>query len=154
MSKIAAFPGSFDPFTVGHQSIVLRALPLFDKIVIGIGRNTSKDGYFALEKRIAWIQNSFAGNEKVLVEIYDGLTVDFCKRIGAKFILRGLRTSADFEYERAIGQINRAMNPEIENVYLLTLPEHTAISSTIVREIAKHGGDVSQFVPKGMDLSS
>jgi pantetheine-phosphate adenylyltransferase len=153
MDKIAIFPGSFDPFTVGHESIVRRALTMFDKIIIMIGFNSNKDSFFPIEKRLNWINQVFKDNEKVEVRIHEGLTVDFCKEVGAKYILRGIRTSADFEYERAIAQVNKKMHPEIETVFLLTLPEHTPINATIVRDIIFHGGDASMFLPKGLDKS-
>ncbi len=145
--NIAVFPGSFDPFTLGHESIVRRALPLFDKIIIGIGENQNKKHFFPLEKRIFWIKELFKDNPKIEIEAYNSLTVEFCKKKNANFILRGLRTSADFEYERLIGQINKALLWNIETVYLLTLPEHTHISSSMVREIIKFKGDVHKFVP-------
>lgn len=148
--RIALFPGSFDPFTVGHQDIVERALPMFDKIIIAIGYNSDKDGFFDLEKRLAWIQQVFENNSKVEVRSYEGLTVDYCHKVGAQFLLRGLRTAADFEYERAIAQMNKKMYQNIESVFLLTAPEHTPISSTIVRDIIRHGGDASEFLPKGI----
>lgn len=151
MQKIAIFPGSFDPFTIGHESIVKRAVPMFDKIYIMIGYNANKKSFFSIEKRLKWINQVFQDQEKVEVKIHDGLTVDFCKEVGAKYILRGLRTSADFEYERAIAQINKKMHPEIETVFLLTLPEHTPVNATIIRDIVFHGGDASQFLPKGLD---
>ena len=150
--RIALFPGSFDPFTVGHQDIVERALPMFDKIIIAIGYNSEKEGFFKLEDRMTWIKQAFVGNSKIEVTSYEGLTVDYCYKIGAKFLLRGLRTSTDFEYERAIAQMNKKMHPEIESVFLLTSPEHTPISSTIVREIIRHGGDASEFLPKGTEI--
>lgn len=148
MQKTAVFPGSFDPFTVGHESIVNRSIFLFDKIIIAIGYNSNKASYFPVEKREEWIKRIFEGIPNIAVEVYDGLTIDFCRDNNAKYILRGLRTSADFEYERAVGQINKAMLPGVETIYLLTNPEHTAISSTIVREIIRYGGDVSKFVPE------
>ncbi|MGE0020475.1 MAG: pantetheine-phosphate adenylyltransferase [Draconibacterium sp.] len=153
MNRIAIFPGSFDPFHIGHESIVRRALPLFDKIIIMIGYNVNKKSFFDIEKRMKWINQVFDGIEKVEVRIHDGLTVDFCKQVGAAYILRGLRTSADFEYERAIAQINKKMHPEIETVFLLTLPEHTPINATIIRDIVLHGGDASQFLPKNLDMN-
>ena len=153
MEKVAIFPGSFDPFTIGHKSIVTRALPLFEKIIIGIGHNINKEYYFALEKRVEWIKKVFKGNSKVEVKTYRGLTVDFCRQVNARYILRGLRTSSDFEYERAAGQINKAMYPEIETVFLLTMPEHTAINSTTVRDIIRYGGDASLFLPDEMDIN-
>jgi len=148
MDRIAVFPGSFDPFTIGHNSIVDRALPLFDKIIIAIGHNDSKKTFFLLEQRIKWIENIFVNEPKVEVVSYQGLTVNFCKEYNANFILRGLRTSSDFEYERAIAQVNKMMLEEIETVYMLTLPEHTAISSSIVREIIKHKGNAGKLLPK------
>ena len=153
MERVAIFPGSFDPFTIGHESIVCRALPMFDKIIIMIGNNTSKESFFSLSKRQDWIKKVFAGEPKVEVMEHKGLTVDFCKKTGARYILRGLRTSADFEYERAIAQMNKKLYPEIETVFLLTMPEHTPINSSIVRDIIRHGGDASMFLPKSLDLT-
>ncbi|MBS1233915.1 MAG: phosphopantetheine adenylyltransferase [Bacteroidetes bacterium] len=150
--KIALFPGTFDPFTVGHESVVRRALKMFDKIIIAIGFNTSKTAYFPLDKRIAWINKVFADTDRVEVYSFKGLTVDYCKKVGARYILRGLRTSADFEYERAIAQVNKAMYPEIETVFLLTLPQHTPINSIIIREIIRQGGDASQFLPSNYNI--
>ena len=152
MDKIAVFPGSFDPFTLGHESIVMRALPLFDKIIIGIGSNTSKKTFFSAEQRMEMIRELFSGNPKMEVMYYDDLTINFCKRMGAKYMLRGLRTSSDFEYEKVIAQVNQAMLPEVESLFMLTLPEHTAINSSVVREIMRYGGDVTKFVPKGINL--
>lgn len=153
MEKIAIFPGSFDPFTVGHESIVMRALPLFEKIIISIGHNINKEYYFPLEKREEWIKKVFKGNSRVEVKTYRGLTVDFCRKVNARYILRGLRTSSDFEYERAVGQMNKAMYPEIETVFLLTMPQHTAINSTIVRDIIRYGGDASLFLPEDLNIN-
>ncbi len=148
--KTAIFPGSFDPITIGHESIVRRALPLFDEIIIAIGKNTNKTDYFTLEQRMEWIKTVFEKEPKVKVQSYSGLTVDFCKKTGANYILRGVRTSSDFEYERAIGQMNRAMNTNIETVFLLTQPEHSYITSTIVRDVIRHGGDASVFLPENL----
>jgi pantetheine-phosphate adenylyltransferase len=153
MENIALFPGSFDPFTIGHESVVRRALPLFDKIIVAIGYNSAKSGFFPLEKRIKWIEEIFKGEKKIEVQSYEGLTANFCRKVGAKYLLRGLRTAADFEYERAIAQMNNMLDNDIETVFLLTKPEHSPISSTIVREIIRHGGNASQFVPKQIDLS-
>ncbi len=150
--KIAAFPGSFDPFTMGHHSVVTRALPLFDEIVVAIGKNTLKNGFFSIDERIELIEGVYANEPKIKVMAYDGLTVDFCKSIGASFMLRGIRTVSDFEYECAISQMNQLMQPGVETVFLLTTPELTPVNSTIVRDILNYGGDVSQFVPKGMDI--
>ncbi|RIH66885.1 pantetheine-phosphate adenylyltransferase [Mariniphaga sediminis] len=150
--KTAIFPGSFDPFTIGHESIVRRALPMFDKIFIMIGFNANKTSFFPLEKRLKWIKQVFQQEAKIEVSVHEGLTVDFCKEVGAQYILRGLRTSSDFEYERAIAQVNKKMHPEIETVFLLTLPEHTPVNATIIRDIVFHGGDASMFLPAGLDL--
>jgi pantetheine-phosphate adenylyltransferase len=152
MEKIAVFPGSFDPITVGHQSIIERACKMFDKVIVAIGENADKTSYFSIDQRIRWIEKIFANEPKVSVTKYSGLTVDYCKKVNANFILRGLRTSADFEFERSIGQVNKKLFPEIETVFLLTAPEHTAINSSIVREILRHGGDANQFVPEEIDL--
>ena len=147
MERIAVFPGSFDPITKGHESIILRAIPLFDHIIIAIGENSEKKSFFTLERRINWIRAVFNGHPSVSVKSYQGLTVDFCRNMKANFILRGLRTSADFEFERSIGQINKNLDPEIETVFLLTTPEYTALNSSIVRDILRNGGNPSQFVP-------
>ena len=147
MERIAVFPGSFDPITKGHESIILRAIPLFDHIIIAIGENSEKKSFFTLERRVNWIRAVFSGHPSVSVKSYQGLTVDFCRNMNAKFILRGLRTSADFEFERSIGQINKNLDPEIETVFLLTTPEYTALNSSIVRDILRNGGNPSQFVP-------
>jgi pantetheine-phosphate adenylyltransferase len=152
MEKIAIFPGSFDPFTIGHESIVQRAIPLFDKIYIMIGHNANKESFFSIEKRLKWINQVFKNEKSIEVRLHEGLTVDFCKEVGAQYILRGIRTSSDFEYERAIAQINKKMHPEIESVFLLTLPEHTPVNATIIRDIVYHGGDASMFLPKGLDM--
>ena len=148
MQKTALFPGSFDPFTIGHESIVKRALPLFDKIIIAIGYNTTKEGYFSLEDRLKWIKVVFEKENKIEVTSFKGLTVDYCREVDANYILRGLRTAADFEYERAVAQMNRNMSPSLESVFLLTLPEHTHINSTIVREIIRLGGNADAFLPE------
>jgi pantetheine-phosphate adenylyltransferase len=153
MNRIALFPGSFDPVTIGHVDIVNRSLSLFDNIVIGIGVNSSKKTLYTTEKRKEWLGKVFAGKEQVSVEQYTGLTVDFCREIGAKFILRGLRTSADFEFERSIAQMNRSMQEDIETVFVLSSPGLSAVNSSIVREIIKNGGEASKFVPAGIDLS-
>lgn len=153
MERVAIFPGSFDPFTVGHESIVKRAIPLFDRIIIMIGFNSSKRSFFSVEKREKWINEVFKNEPKVTVQCHEGLTVDFCKQVNAQYILRGLRTSADFEFERAIAQINKKMLPKIESVFLLTMPEHTPINSTIVRDIILHGGDPSMFLPASLNMS-
>ena len=152
MNKIAIFPGSFDPITVGHESIVYRTLDLFDKVILAIGNNENKKAFFPLHTRIAMINDVFGTNPKIEITHYKDLTVDLCKRLGAKYIIRGLRTSADFEYERAIAQVNKAMYPDIESLFILTMPEHTSINSTIVREILRYGGDASKFLPASVDI--
>ncbi len=152
MERIALFPGSFDPITRGHESIVRRALPLFDKIIVAIGVNEEKKNFFPLEKRKAWIEKVFASIKQVEVVTYTGLTVDVCRELGVGYILRGLRTSADFEFERSIGQMNKKMLPGVETVFLLTTPEYTALNSHIVRDIIRHGGDASSFIPEGVDI--
>jgi len=152
MEKVAVFPGSFDPFTVGHESVVLRALTLFDKIIIAVGYNANKKSLFSIEQRLAIISKVFENEPRIEVVSFEGLTVDLCKRINVSFILRGLRTSDDFEFERAVGQVNKAMNPEIESVYLLTAPEHSFVNSSVVREIIMHNGDPTQFIPKSINI--
>jgi pantetheine-phosphate adenylyltransferase len=152
MEKIVVFPGSFDPFTIGHESIVRRAFPFFDKIIIAIGYNSNKPGFFPLEKRLEWIRSVFKGEKKVELDSYESLTVEFCRQLNAKYILRGLRTSSDFEYERAIAQTNKMMFADLETIFLLTLPEYTSVNSTIVRDIIRHGGDASIFLPKAVKI--
>ena len=152
MEKIAVFPGSFDPFTIGHESVLKRALPLFDRIVVMLGVNNEKKTLFSIEKRKQMIVDLFIDEPRISVETFDGLTVNFCKAIGATHILRGLRTSADFEYERAIAQVNKRMHHSIETIFLLTMPEHTPVNSSVVRDILKHKGDVSLFLPVGLDI--
>ena len=148
--NIALFPGSFDPFTKGHASIVEKALGLFDKVVIGIGENAAKQYFYSLEERKKFISRVYINQTRVEVVVDTGLTIEACREHGAKFILRGLRNSADFGFERNIAQMNHAMNPGVETVFLVTDPELSAISSTIIREIIKHGGNAKPFVPEGM----
>ncbi len=150
--KIAVFPGSFDPITVGHESIIKRAIPLFDKIIVVVGVNAEKKSLFSLEQRIVWLQETFSDCPTIEIASHSGLTVDFCKQVGAKYILRGLRTSADFEFERSIGQTNKSLIPEIDTVFMLTIPEHTFINSSIVRDVFRNGGDVSNFIPSKISL--
>ena len=145
--KIAVFPGSFDPITLGHVNIIERAMPLFDKIIIAIGVNSQKSGYFTLEQRMNWLQEIYGSTGNVVIESYEGLTVDFCKRQESKYILRGLRGVSDYEYERVIAQTNKTMYPEVETVFILSAPEFSHISSTIVREVLRHKGDISKLVP-------
>lgn len=153
MKKTAVFPGSFDPVTKGHESIIKRALPLFDEIIIAIGVNSQKSYLFPLEQRKKWLKQIFANEPKIRVETYEGLTVNFCRKINAGFILRGLRTSADFEFERSIAQMNKAMADNIETIFIVGNPELSAINSTIVRDIIRNGGDASQFLPEGFNYN-
>jgi pantetheine-phosphate adenylyltransferase len=150
--KIAVFPGSFSPFTKGHQSIVTRALPLFDEIIISVGINSTKNEYFSIQERVQWIEAVFTKENKVKVLKYEGLTIDHCVAVEANYILRGLRDSHDFKYEKGIAQMNNCMKKNIETIFIITEPEYSHISSTLVRDIIKNGGDVSQFVPKQINL--
>ena len=145
--KIAVFPGSFDPITRGHEAIIKRAIPLFDKIVVAIGNNSEKNKYFSLEQRKQFLEQTFAGYLSVEIAVFEGLTVNFCESIGANYILRGLRSVSDFEFEKNIAQMNQAMQPKIETIFLLTEHEYTAHTSTIVRDIHKNGGNIKPFVP-------
>ena len=147
MHRICLFPGTFDPVTLGHTDIIDRALPLFDKLVIGIGRNSNKVPMFTEEQRLEWIKEIYKGNPKIDAVIYDGLTVDCCKKVGAGFILRGIRYVNDFEYEKAIADMNRSIAEDIETVFLTCLPQYTSVASTLVRDVIKNGGDVSRFLP-------
>ncbi len=148
MEKIALFPGSFDPITFAHMDILNRSLALFDKVYVGIGLNSTKQSFLTPEKRAQMLQKVFADNPKIEVVSYEGLTVEFCHKIGAQYMIRGIRSTSDFEYEKAISQMNHAMRPEIESIFILSKPGFSAISSTIVRDILRNGGDVSKFVPK------
>ncbi|MEC7863977.1 MAG: pantetheine-phosphate adenylyltransferase [Bacteroidota bacterium] len=152
MTKIAVFPGSFSPFTIGHQSVIDRALPLFDNIIIAIGINSEKNQYFSIEERMQWIKDIYGNNPKIEVKFYEGLTVDLCKRENANFIIRGLRDSHDFKFEKNIAQMNHDLNNEIETIFLITPPGISHVSSTIIRDIIKNGGDVSKFLPKQINL--
>ena len=152
MTKIAVFPGSFSPFTLGHKAVIDSALPLFDKIIIAIGINNNKKDSFTLEKRIKWIESVFKGDPKIKVRSYNGLTVDLCREENAKFIIRGLRNSHDFKFEKEIAQTNKKLNDNIETIFIMTPPELSHISSTIIRDIIANNGDVSQFLPKQIKL--
>jgi len=147
MSNIAVFPGSFDPVTLGHLSVVTRAIPLFDEIIIAIGVNADKKSMFSVEQRKAWIETAFKDYPTIKVDIYEGLTINYCQQKGAKYILRGLRTTADFEFERGIGQVNWKLDGTIETVFLLTEAQFTPITSSIVRDVFRNGGDISSMVP-------
>jgi len=145
--RIALFPGTFDPVTFGHLDIIERALPLFDKLYIGIGINSNKQPMFSAETRIQWLNELFKKDEKVEAVIYEGLTVDCCRKIEANYIIRGIRYVNDFEYEKAIADMNRSLDAGIETVFLTCLPKYTSVASTLVRDVVRNGGDVSQFVP-------
>ena len=146
MAKQALFAGSFDPFTIGHYSVVKRALPMFDKITIGIGINSGKKSMFPVEERVKAIEKAFAGEERIEVKVYDCLTMDFAKKIGADVLLRGVRTTKDFEYEREIADINLKLGG-LETVLLISEPEYASVSSSVVRELITYGKDVSELLP-------
>lgn len=148
IERIAIFPGSFDPFTVGHEQIVKEALPLFDKIIIAVGHSLSKASLLSLEVRIKAIAETFAGEKKIEAASFQGLIVDFAKARGATYLVRGLRSSSDFDYELPMTQTNRVLYPQLKTLFFATAPEHSYISSTLVREVASKGGDFRPFVPK------
>ena len=147
MQNICLFPGTFDPVTLGHIDIINRALPLFDKLIIGIGRNVNKKPMFSEEQRLEWLKEIYKDNPKIESVIYDGLTVNCCNAVGAKFILRGIRYVNDFEYEKAIADMNRSIEGNIETIFLTCLPQFTSVASTLVRDVYKNGGNVAQFLP-------
>lgn len=149
--KIAVFPGSFDPITVGHVDLVKRAIPLFDKIVVAVGVNSQKKTLFTLEQRLAWIGEVFKNDPSVEVAHFEKLTVHFCQKIGAQYLLRGLRNASDFDYEKTISQLNHEIGG-VETVFLISQPMFSHISSTIVRELITGGGDAGRFLPNGMIL--
>lgn len=148
MQRICLFPGTFDPITLGHTDIIDRALPLFDKLVIGIGVNAGKIPMFTVEQRVEWIREIYRNEPKIEVSSYEGLTVQFCKTVRANFILRGIRYVSDFEYEKAIADINRKMDSQIETIFLTCSPEFSTIASTLVRDVIRNGGDAAQFLPE------
>jgi pantetheine-phosphate adenylyltransferase len=152
--KIAVFPGSFDPITTGHVDLVRRALPLFDKIIVAVGVNTTKKYLFPLEQRLEWLRQVFAPNDgRIQVDFFEKLTAHYCQRIGARYLLRGLRNAADFDYEKTISQLNHIVGGGIETVFLISQPEFSHISSTIVREIIIGGGDARPFVPGEIEIN-
>lgn len=150
--KICVFPGSFDPITAGHVDIVHRALPLFDKVIIAIGLNSQKNSLFSLEQRQQWIHDVFANDPKVEIDTFEKLTADFCKKVHAKWILRGLRNASDFDYEKTISQLNFIVGDGVETMFLISQPQFSHISSTIVREIIKGEGDASPFLPTQIQI--
>jgi pantetheine-phosphate adenylyltransferase len=153
MSRICLFPGTFDPLTLGHVDIINRALPLFYKIVVGIGINTAKEPMFTPEQRLDWIREIYQDEDRVMGAVYEGLTINFCKKIGAHFILRGIRYVSDFEYEKTIADANRTLDRSIETIFLTGEPKYTSVASTIVRDIIRNGGDASHFLPELVTLS-
>ncbi len=152
MEKIAVFPGSFDPFTVGHESLIRRGLEFFDRIIVAVGINMEKKGFLSMEKRLELIETVFQDDNRIEVKTYSNLTVDFCIENNSSHILRGLRSSADFEYERSIAQTNRLLRPGVDTVFLLSLPEYNSVSSSLVREIVKYHGDARKFLPENIDF--
>ena len=153
-TKRAVFPGSFDPITRGHENILRRAAGLFDEIVVAIGVNQDKRSMFPLEQRIAWCEATFADLDNVRVDRFEGLTADYCRSIEAGWLIRGVRNGGDFEYERTIAQMTKYLDDGLETLILFTDPEHAPISSSVVRDIVHHGGEVSRFVPDAVDLGS
>lgn len=152
--KIAVFPGSFDPITIGHVDLVKRALPLFDKIIIAVGVNSTKKTLFSLEQRLEWLRTVFAAYPTVDVDHFQNLTAHYCQRIGARYLLRGLRNASDFDYEKTISQLNHIVGGGIETVFLIAQPEYSHISSTIVREIIVGGADATPFIPQEITIQA
>ena len=147
MQRICLFPGTFDPVTLGHTDIIFRARSLFDKIVIGVGKNSTKTPMFSAEQRLQWFEEIFKNESNIEASIYEGLTINFCKKINARFILRGIRYVSDFEYEKTIADANRTLDASIETVFLTGEPKYTSVASTIVRDIIRNGGNAEPFLP-------
>ncbi len=150
--KIAVFPGSFDPITIGHVDLVRRALPLFDKVIVAVGVNSQKKTLYSLEQRLEWLEEVFADDDKVSVGSFEGLTAHFCRQVAARYLLRGLRNASDFDYEKTISQLNTIIGHGIETIFLISQPQYSHISSTIVREIIKGRGDASPFLPEEIKI--
>jgi len=148
MQRIALFPGTFDPITIGHLDIINRSLGLFDKLIIGIGRNINKEPMFSEEQRQLWIKEIYNDNAKVEVVVYEGLTIECCRKVNANYILRGIRYVNDFEYEKAIADMNRSLDATIETVFLTCLPQYTSVASTLIRDVIRNGGDARPFLPE------
>lgn len=151
-SKIALFPGSFDPVTKGHESLVYRGLEVFDEVIIAIGRNTSKNYLFSLEQRMEWLTEVFAKEGRVSIANYQGLTIDFCKKVGANCILRGLRNTIDFEYEKSIAQMHHSMDYHIDTIFMMAEPHLSAINSSIIRDLIRNGGNVKEYIPNSISI--
>jgi len=147
MKRICLFPGTFDPITKGHVDIIRRSASLFDQIIVGIGANTNKQPMFSLEQRLEWISSIFKNDDRITADTYNGLTIDYCRSVGAQYILRGIRYVSDFEYEKGIADMNRMLSSDIETFFLTSSPEYSTVSSTLVREVIRHGGNVRMFVP-------
>jgi len=152
--KKAVFPGSFDPFTRGHLDVLQSSLRVFDKVVVAVGYNVSKSGLFTVEERLSIIGESVAGMENVEIQSYTGLTIDFCNNIGAEFIIRGIRSTTDFDFEQVIAQANAKMSPNIQTVFIPSSAEFSFITSTVVRDVLLNGGDAQLFLVKGVDVAS
>lgn len=150
MKRICLFPGTFDPITLGHTDVIDRSLDLFDEIVVGIGVNSAKTPMFLLEQRMQWIREIYSHTPKVKVISYEGLTIKICKEVGAQFILRGIRSIGDFEYEKAIADVNRMMDNSIETIFLSCSPRYSTLASSLVRDVLKYGGDASQLLPENI----
>ncbi|HPG05775.1 MAG TPA: pantetheine-phosphate adenylyltransferase [Saprospiraceae bacterium] len=152
MKKIAVFPGSFDPITIGHVDLVKRYLPLFDEIIVAVGVNSQKTSLFDLKQRLEWLELVFDHEPKVRIDFFEGLTAHYCQKVEARYLLRGLRNASDFDYEKTISQLNHIVGHNLETVFLISQPAYSHISSTIVREIIKGGGDASPFLPNQIKL--
>jgi len=151
MAKICLFPGTFDPVTLGHTDIISRSIHLFDKMYIGLGRNSNKTTLFSESQRLDWLHEIYKNDDKIEVLAYDGLTVDCCKKVGATYILRGIRYVNDFEYEKAIADMNRSISEGIETIFLTCLPKYTSVASTLIRDVYRNGGNVEQFLPDAVN---
>lgn len=150
MQRICLFPGTFDPVTLGHTDIIKRALPLFDKIIVGIGINAAKNPMFSADQRMEWFNEIYADEPRVEVVTYEGLTINLCEKLGARFILRGIRYVSDFEYEKTIADANRTLDSNVETIFLTGEPKYTSVASTIVRDILRNGGNASPFLPQAV----